>query len=717
VTTLDVSTDLDALAVTTIRTLCMDAVQAANSGHPGTPMAMAPVAYTLWQRFLRFDPADPIWPNRDRFVLSAGHASTLLYALLHLTKVSAVNPAYETLGTQSVTMDDIRRFRQADSKCPGHPEYRWTSGVEATTGPLGTGAATTVGMAIASRWQAATFNRPGFPMFDFDVYALCGDGDMMEGISSEAASLAGHLGLANLCWIYDNNRITIEGRTSLAFTEDVATRFIGLGWNVTRVGDANDLAMLSRAYTTFRNEQRRPTLIIVDSSIAYGAPHKQDTPEAHGEPLGEDEVRATKRFYGWPEDAQFRVPDGVYEHFAAELGARGRKLRDEWMDLFERYSAEHPDLADHLLRMQRRELPDGWDADIPEFPADAKGKATRETSGAVLNAIAKNVPWLIGGAADLAPSTKTRLTFDGAGDFGVEDAPGHAGTNQPGGTDVASADAEVVKSRGRNLHFGVREFVSGAVANGLALSKIRPFWSTFLIFSDFARGAIRLSALMEIPVIAIFTHDSIGVGEDGPTHQPVEQLASLRAIPSLLVFRPADANEVVETWRTIMPLRHEPVALVLTRQAVPTLDRTTYAPASGVARGGYVLADAADGDPEVILMASGSEVSLVVSAYEALAADGIRARVVSMPCWELFDEQPQEYRDSVLPPLVTARVAVEQAATMGWDRYVGSGGAVIGMHTFGHSAPLKALLGMFGFTPDAVERVARERLAAAQASA
>ena len=715
-TVLDASTDPDALAVTTIRTLCIDAVQAANSGHPGTPMAMAPVAYTLWQRFLRFDPADPIWPNRDRFVLSAGHASTLLYSLLHLTKVAAVNPAYETLGTPSVTLDDIRRFRQADSKCPGHPEYRWTSGVEATTGPLGTGLATSVGMAIASHWQAATFNRPGFEMFDFDVYALCGDGDMMEGVSSEAASLAGHLHLSNLCWIYDNNRITIEGRTSLAFSEDVATRFIGLGWNVTRVGDANDLAMLSRAYTTFRNEQHRPTLIIVDSSIAYGAPHKQDTPEAHGEPLGEDEVRATKRFYGWPEDAQFRVPDEVYEHFADELGARGRKLRDAWMELFERYSAEHPELADQLLRMQRRELPEGWDADIPEFPADPKGKATRDTSGAVLNAIAKNVPWLIGGAADLAPSTKTRLTFDGAGDFGVEEAPGHAGTNQPGGTDVASADPDVVKARGRNLHFGIREFVSGAVANGLALSKIRPFWSTFLIFSDFARGAIRLSALMEIPVIAIFTHDSIGVGEDGPTHQPVEQLASLRAIPSLLVMRPADANEVVEAWRTIMPMRHEPVALVLTRQAVPTLDRSIYAPASGVAQGGYVLADSADGDPEVILIASGSEVALVISAYEALTADGIRARVVSMPCWELFDEQPQEYRDSVLPPSVIARVAVEQAATMGWDRYVGSGGAVIGMHTFGHSAPLKALLGMFGFTPDAVERVARERLEAARAS-
>ena len=689
-TVLDASTDPDALAVTTIRTLCIDAVQAANSGHPGTPMAMAPVAYTLWQRFLRFDPADPIWPNRDRFVLSAGHASTLLYSLLHLTKVAAVNPAYETLGTPSVTLDDIRRFRQADSKCPGHPEYRWTSGVEATTGPLGTGLATSVGMAIASHWQAATFNRPGFEMFDFDVYALCGDGDMMEGVSSEAASLAGHLHLSNLCWIYDNNRITIEGRTSLAFSEDVATRFIGLGWNVTRVGDANDLAMLSRAYTTFRNEQHRPTLIIVDSSIAYGAPHKQDTPEAHGEPLGEDEVRATKRFYGWPEDAQFRVPDEVYEHFADELGARGRKLRDAWMELFERYSAEHPELADQLLRMQRRELPEGWDADIPEFPADPKGKATRDTSGAVLNAIAKNVPWLIGGAADLAPSTKTRLTFDGAGDFGVEEAPGHAGTNQPGGTDVASADPDVVKARGRNLHFGIREFVSGAVANGLALSKIRPFWSTFLIFSDFARGAIRLSALMEIPVIAIFTHDSIGVGEDGPTHQPVEQLASLRAIPSLLVMRPADANEVVEAWRTIMPMRHEPVALVLTRQAVPTLDRSIYASASGVAQGGYVLADAADGDPEVILIASGSEVALVISAYEALTADGIRARVVSMPCWELFDEQPQEYRDSVLPPSVIARVAVEQAATMGWDRYVGSGGRG---HRDAHIRALRAAQG------------------------
>jgi transketolase len=683
------SSEIDTLCVTTIRTLCMDAVQAANSGHPGTPMAMAPVAYTLWQRFLRFDPADPIWPNRDRFVLSAGHASTLLYALLHLAQVKAVNPAYETLGEPSVSLEDIKRFRQLDSKCPGHPEYRWTSGVEATTGPLGTGAATAVGMAIAARWQASHFNRPHFDMIDNDVYALCGDGDLMEGVAAEAASLAGHLGLANLCWIYDNNHISIEGDTALAFTEDVATRFIGYGWNVTRVGDANDMAMLARAFETFQREQHRPTLVIVDSHIAYGAPTKQGTAAAHGEPLGAEEVAATKRFYGWPEDAQFRVPDGVYEHFAAGIGARGHALREAWMATFERYQREYPELADHLYKMQHRQLPDGWDTEIPEFPADAKGKATRETSGVVLNAVARKVPWLLGGAADLAPSTKTLLTFDGAGSF----LPGNGG--------------------GRNLHFGVREFAAATVANGLSLAKVRPYWSTFLIFSDFARGAIRLSALMEIPVIHIFTHDSIGVGEDGPTHQPVEQLASLRAIPGLLVIRPADANEVAEAWRVIMRRRHDPVALVLTRQAVPTLDRGVYAPASGLARGGYVLADADGGEPEVILIATGSEVALAVSAYEQLKGEGVRARVVSLPCWELFDQQPEDYRDSVLPPSVGARVAIEQASTLGWERYAGTDGAVVGMHTFGESAPLKALLTKFGFTPDAVVRVAKERIAAA----
>jgi transketolase len=677
---------LDDLAVTTIRTLAMDAVQAAGSGHPGTPMALAPVAYTLWQEFLRFDPADPIWPNRDRFVLSAGHASTLLYALLHLARVGAVNPAYETLGEPSVSLDDIRRFRQLDSKCPGHPEYRWTSGVEATTGPLGTGAATSVGMAMGARWMAAYFNRPGYELFDYDTYAVCGDGDLMEGVSAEAASLAGHLRLSNLCWVYDNNRITIEGSTSLAFTEDVATRFIGYGWNVTRVGDANDRAMLARAFETFRGETRRPTLIVVDSHIGFGAPTKQGTAAAHGEPLGEDEVRATKRFYGWPEDQHFLVPEGVYQRFADGVGARGKALRDSWRQLFEAYRAEYPKLADELYRMQHRQLPDGWDADIPEFPADAKGLATRDSSGKVLNAVARNVPWLVGGSADLAPSTKTALAFDGAGHFEPDDASG------------------------RNLHFGVREFAAAAVANGLALTKVRPFWSTFLIFSDFARGAIRLSALMELPVVHVFTHDSIGVGEDGPTHQPVEQLASLRAIPGLLVIRPCDANEVAEAWRVIMALRHEPAALVLSRQALPTVDRSEYAPAGGLARGGYILADPPGGDPQVVLIATGSEVHTALGAYQQLAAEGVRARVVSLPCWELFDKQTREYRDQVLPPAVTARVAVEQGTTLGWDRYAGTGGALVGMNTFGASAPLKALLTKYGFTPEDVARVAKQQI-------
>ena len=540
-------------------------------------MAMAPVAYTLWQRFLRFDPADPIWPNRDRFVLSAGHASTLLYALLHLTRVTAVNPAYETLGEPAVPLDDLKRFRQLDSKCPGHPEYRWTSGVEATTGPLGTGAATSVGMAIAARWQAAYFNRPGYDLFDYDVYALCGDGDLMEGVAAEAASLAGHLRLANLCWIYDNNRITIEGDTALAFTEDVATRFIGLGWNVTRVGDANDLAMLSRAFDTFRAEPRRPTLIIVDSHIGYGS-SKQGTAAAHGEPLGADDVRATKRFYGWPEDAQFHVPDQVYDHLADGVGARGRRARDEWMTTFERYRAEHPQLAEQLYRMQHRTLPT---AGTPNCPSS---RPTRRDWPAATPPARCSTPsrGTCRGSSVGRPTSRPRprpgSSFDGAGDFGPD---------EPGG---------------RNLHLGVREFAGGAVANGLALSKVRPFWSTFLIFSDFARGAIRLSALMEIPVVHVFTHDSIGVGEDGPTHQPVEQVASLRAIPGLLVIRPCDANEVAEAWRLIMGLRHEPAALVLTRQALPTLDRTVYAPASGLARGGYVLADADGGAPQVILL-------------------------------------------------------------------------------------------------------------------
>jgi transketolase len=685
------TSDPDQLSINTIRTLAMDAVQAANSGHPGTPMALAPVAYTLWQQFLRFDPSDPIWPNRDRFVLSAGHASTLLYALLHLAQVKAVNPAYETLGEPAVALDDMRRFRQLDSKCPGHPEYRWTSGVEATTGPLGTGVATTVGMAMGARWMAAYFNRPGYELFDYDSFAICGDGDLMEGVAAEAASLAGHLRLSNLCWIYDNNRITIEGSTSLAFTEDVATRFIGYGWNVTRVGDANDLEMLARGFQTFRAERHRPTLIIVDSHIGYGAPTKQGTAAAHGEPLGEQEIRAAKRFYGWPEDEHFLVPVEVYKNFSNGVGARGKAARDEWMELFERYRGEFPELADQLYRMQHRQLPDGWDTDIPEFPTDPKGLATRDSSGKVLNAVARNVPWLLGGSADLSPSTKTALTFEGAGRFEPYDASG------------------------RNMHFGVREFLSAAVANGLSLTKVRPFWSTFLIFSDFARGAIRLSALMEIPVIHIFTHDSIGVGEDGPTHQPVEQIASLRAIPGLLTIRPCDANEVAEAWRLIMQLRHEPTALVLSRQALPTLDRSVYAPASGLARGGYVLTDPPEGEPQVILIATGSEVHVALGAYEQLTSEGIRARVVSLPCWELFEKQPKHYHDEVLPPHITARVAIEQATKLGWERFVGTSGAVVGMETFGASAPLKALATKFGFTPEAAARVAREQIADASA--
>ncbi|HAO33150.1 MAG TPA: transketolase [Candidatus Competibacter sp.] len=679
--------NLDQLAVNTIRTLSMDAVQAANSGHPGTPMAMAPVTYCLWQRFLRFDPEDPIWPNRDRFVLSIGHASMLLYALLHLTGTKTVNSAYERMGEPTVSLDDIKHFRQLDSKCAGHPEYRWTSGIETTTGPLGQGVATSVGMATAGRWLASRYNRPGFELFDYEVYALAGDGCMMEGITGEAASLAGHLKLSNLCWLYDNNKITIEGHTDWAFSEDVATRFLGYNWNVLRVGDANDLDMLERAFRTFKNTRDRPTLIIVDSHIAYGAPNKQDTHEAHGSPLGEEEIRLTKRHYGWPEDAKFLVPDAVLDHFRQGIGRRGRSLRDAWFVKLEEYHHQYPDLADDLRRMQNRELPAGWDKDLPEFPPSDAGLAGRVASGQVLNTLARNVPWLIGGSADLAPSTNTRLTFDGAGDYTAENYGG------------------------RNFHFGIREHAMGAILNGMSLCKVRPYGSGFLIFSDYARPAIRLGALMEIPVIHIFTHDSIGVGEDGPTHQPVEQLASLRAIPGLIVLRPADANEVVEAWRVIMQLRHDPAALILTRQNLPTLDRRRYAPASGLAKGGYVLADAEGGKPDVILIATGSEVSLCIVAYEQLKTEGIKARVVSMPSWELFDRQERSYQDSVLPPAVTARISVEQASTLGWRRYVGLQGLTIGMHTFGASAPLKALQNKFGFTPEKIAAAAREQIA------
>ncbi len=677
---------MEQLAINTIRTLSIDAVQAAKSGHPGTPMALAPLVYTIWNRVMQFDPQDPIWPNRDRFVLSNGHASMLLWSILHLTGVQAVNADYEQLGKPSVTLDDIRRFRQLDSKAPGHPEYHWVSGVETTSGPLGQGVATSVGMAIARKWLANRFNQPGFEIFDYNIYAVCGDGCMMEGVASEAASLAGHLGLDNLCWIYDNNHITIEGNTNITFTEDIAARFLGYGWNVLRVGDANDVGLIERSLEVFRKTKGRPTFIILDSHIGYGSPHKQDTAEAHGEPLGDDEIKLTKRAYGWPEDAKFLVPDGVREHFAAGIGRRGAEARKKWTELFAAYRAKFPELATGIEQMQKRELPAGWDRNLPVFPADSKGVAGRDASGKVLNVLAQNIPWLMGGSADLGPSNKTTLKYEGAGDF----QPDNYG--------------------GKNLHYGIREHAMAAAVNGMSLSKIRAFGATFFIFSDYAIPAIRLSALMELPAIFIFTHDAMGDGEDGPTHQPVEQLLSLRAIPGLVTLRPGDANEVVEAYRYIMQLRHEPAALVLSRQPLPTLDRNKYAPASGVARGAYVLADAPGKNPEVILIATGSEVSLAVEAHEKLLAEGIRSRVVSMPSWDLFEHQPQAYRDGVLPPNVKARVAVEQASTFGWERYVGTEGRVIGMKTFGASAPLKELQKKFGFEPDQVVSVAKDLL-------
>jgi transketolase len=684
--------EMDQLCINTIRTLSIDAVQQAQSGHPGTPMALAPVVYTIWNRVMRFDPKDPIWPNRDRFVLSNGHASMLLWSMLHLTKTQAVNADYESVGRESVTLEDIRRFRQLDSKAPGHPEYHWVSGVECTTGPLGQGVATSVGMAIAQKWLAHRYNRPDFELFNYNIYAVCGDGCLMEGVSSETASLAAHLGLDNLCWIYDNNHITIEGNTRITFTENVAARFLAYGWNVMRVGDANDVDSIQHALGLFRKTQGRPTLLVVDSHIGYGSPHKHDTAAAHGEPLGEDEVRLVKQAYGWPPDARFLVPHGVYEHFANGVGARGAQARSEWSALFKGYRTKYPALAAEIDLMQHRELPAGWDRNLPSFPADAKGIAGRDASGKVLNVLAQNIAWFLGGSADLAPSNKTALTFQGAGDFQMD------------------------HPEGRNFHFGIREHAMAAIVNGLSLSKLRAFGATFFIFSDYARPAIRLAAIMELPAVFIFTHDAMGDGEDGPTHQPVEHLASLRAIPGLVTLRPADANEVVEAYRYVMQLRHEPAALVLSRQPLPTLDRQKYAPASGVSRGAYVLAGATGAGPEVILIASGSEVSLAVDAHEKLLAEGIRSRVVSMPSWEIFECQPQEYRDSVLPPGVTARISIEQASTFGWERYVGPAGRMIGMKTFGASAPLKELQRKFGFEPERIVEIARE-LAAGRAPA
>jgi transketolase len=688
--TLVTGKQLETLCINTIRTLAIDAVQQANSGHPGAPMGLAPVAYSLWQEFLRYDPADPTWMNRDRFVLSNGHASMLLYAMLHLAEVREVGANGEVLKTLSVPMEQIKRFRQIGSRTPGHPESHITSGVETTTGPLGQGCGNSVGMAIASRWLAANFNRPGFELFDFRVYAMCGDGDLMEGVASEAASLAGHLKLSNLCWIYDNNHVTLDGPASWSFSEDVMTRFVAYEWNVTRVSDANNLDLLARAYETSLKTNDRPTLIVVDSHIGYGSPHKQDSFEAHGEPLGEAEVRLVKKFYGWPEDAKFLVPEGVREHFREGIGKRGGDLRATWMKLFADYSREYPELVDRLNRMQRRELPDSWDKNLPTFPPDAKGMATRESAGKALNVLAQNVPWLLGGAADLAKSNKGDLKFEGAGDF----FPG--------------------EYRGRNLHFGVREHAMGAIVTGMTLSKLRAFGATFFNFTDYMRPPMRLAALMEVPAIYVMTHDSIGLGEDGPTHQPIEQLASLRAMPNMLVLRPGDANETVEAWKLALLQQHRPTTLVLSRQAMPTFDRSKYAAASGVAKGAYVLADAADKKPDVILIGTGSEVSLCAEAYEKLKTEGIKARVVSMPSWELFEEQDAAYKESVLPAAVTARVSVEMAATFGWERYVGAKGRMIGMHSFGASAPLKDLLKLFGFSADIVVAEARKALSEAR---
>ena len=677
---------IETLSIDTIRTLSMDAVQKANSGHPGAPMALAPVAYVLWQQFLRYDPANPVWPNRDRFILSNGHASMLLYSMLYLSGVKAVDSEYKVQDKPAVSLDDIKSFRQLDSKTPGHPEYRITSGVETTTGPLGQGIGNSVGMAIAGKWLAARYNRPGFEIFDYNVYAFCGDGDMMEGVGAEAASLAAHLKLSNLCWLYDANQITLDGPAKWSFTEDVALRFEGYGWNILHAPDANDLLGVAQAIREFQMTKDRPTLIVVNSHIGYGSPKKQDTNAAHGEPLGADEVKATKKFYGWPEDAQFLVPDGVLEDFKNGIGKRGRELSSKWNELFGKYGQQFPDLADNISRMQRRELPDGWDKNIPTFPADPKGVATRESSGKVLNAFAQNIPWLVGGAADLATSNKTTLKFDGTGDFQADDYAG------------------------RNFHFGVREHAMAAALNGMALCKLRAFGGTFFNFTDYMRPSMRLASIMEIPTIYVLTHDSIGLGEDGPTHQPVEQLASLRAMPGMVVMRPGDANEVVEAWKVTLQMKHEPVSMVLTRQALPTLDRTKYAAASGVTKGGYILADS-QGKPELILIGTGSELSLCVAAYEKLTPEGTRVRVVSMPCWELFEQQTQAYRDSVLPPDVRARVSVEAGSVFGWERYVGLDGAIIGMTTFGASAPAGQLFKKYGFTVEHVLEVAKGVLA------
>jgi len=682
--------ELDELAINTIRTLSIDAIQKANSGHPGTAMDAAPTAYTLWQQFLRYDPKAPHWINRDRFVLSAGHASMLLYSLIHLAGIEAAETSYQTKGGEAVSLADIESFREDGSRCPGHPEYGWTTGVESTTGPLGQGLATSVGMAMAGKWLAATYNKPDFELFNFNVYALSGEGCLMEGVGSEAASLAGHLKLSNLCWIFDNNNVTIDGHTDITFTEDVIARFRAYGWNIAEVADANDLAQVAAAYKDFLATDDRPTLIHVRSHIGYGSPGKHDTPAAHGEPLGVAEVRRTKEFLGFDPDKFFVVPGAVRQHFTTHMGQRGADARARWEVLFADYTKTHADEAKQIELIRDRGLPEGWDSDIPDFAPDPKGIATREASGKVLNAIAAKVPWVMGGAADVAGSTKVILDYADAGEF------------QPYG--------ELGDYGGHNLRYGIREHAMCAIVNGMVLTGMRAYDSCYLIFTDYARGAIRLASLMDLPVLHIWTHDSISLGQDGPTHQPIEQLVSLRTIPGLMVIRPADANETVEAYRLAMPHKSRPVALILSRQALPIFDRSKLGAASGLAKGAYVLADAADGKPDVILIGTGSEVALCLAARDMLAADKIKARVVSMPCRELFDTQDEAYRESVLPSALTARVTVEEASPIGWDRYAGPRGIVLGMNTFGLSAPLKVVSEHFGFTPERVAAAAKMAL-------
>jgi transketolase len=681
-------------AINTIRTLAMDAVEAATCGHPGTPMALAPVTYQLWTQHLRYDPADPRWPNRDRYVLSCGHASMLLYSMIHLSGVRHVNHEGKVTDKPSLPLEELKNFRQWGSRTPGHPEYGGAagvdtghaSGVETTTGPLGQGCGNSVGMAIAGRWLAARYNRPGFELFNYRVWNQCSDGDLMEGVGCEAASLAGHLKLGNLTWIYDDNHITIEGSTKLAFSEDVATRFCGLGWNVlSAINDANDLSAAKAAFDQAAKHTSGPTLIIVKSVIGYGAPKKAGTAKAHGEALGAEEVAAAKAAYGWDPNAKFLVPPEVPVHFQETLGKRGRKLREDWEQLFARYEKEHPKEAGELKMMRSRALPKGWQDATPAFDADAKGLATRVSSGKALNAFAKKIPWLLGGSADLAPSTKTLLEF--------EDAGGDLSAENPGG---------------RNLHYGVREHAMAATVNGMTLCGLRAYGATFFVFTDYMRPSLRLAAIMGLPTIMVLTHDSIGVGEDGPTHQPIEHLSACRAIPNTIVLRPGDANETAVAWRVALEQTCRPTLLILTRQNLPTFDRKTYAPAEGTARGGYIFAkESSSGPPDVILMATGSELQLAVKAHETLTKVGVRSRVVSLPSFELFDEQPAKYRDEVLPPGVTARVATEAGIRQCWDKYLGTAGAFVGLDSFGASAPYEEIYKHRGLSVEAIVEQAK----------